>query len=319
VPGAEGDEEYRFVVDESGFDLRGLDSAAATDRVHQFCDALEEVREQYQVAASPWWLDAECADGVLVYQILYERASPAIERDARVRWQSLMDRCPDWDQGLDGLPDRVVLAEGEVDGAWSIGFAARQALNKHCVGCVTFRAARGDGWQPVTCDGGTADVFFLQDSGSLPDFWRGIFIREDVSEQDFIRCAREAFPDLLFAESLSFRRFDGSYRELREWVVEVLGVVHDHFAAALRKHGGKPYDVQAELGRFGLDLSPESPNTRAKPRVMRQRDVEYQGDVFHCEWHAKKSRHRNRVHFSLPEQRLQDRVLVGIFVDHLDT
>ncbi len=29
--------------------------------------------------------------------------------------------------------------------------------------------------------------------------------------------------------------------------------------------------------------------------------------------------HRNRVHFSLPEQRLGGRVLIGIFVDHLDT
>ncbi|CAM5682209.1 hypothetical protein SCALM49S_07336 [Streptomyces californicus] len=52
---------------------------------------------------------------------------------------------------------------------------------------------------------------------------------------------------------------------------------------------------------------------------MKQREVVHGGEKYLCEWHAKKDRHRNRVHFSLPEQRLDGRVLIGIFVDHLDT
>ncbi|MGW2849900.1 hypothetical protein ACWC5G_34865, partial [Streptomyces sp. NPDC001274] len=52
---------------------------------------------------------------------------------------------------------------------------------------------------------------------------------------------------------------------------------------------------------------------------MKQREIEHDGETYRCEWHGKKERHRNRVHFSLPDQRLEGRVLIGIFVDHLDT
>lgn len=96
-------------------------------------------------------------------------------------------------------------------------------------------------------------------------------------------------------------------------------MVHDHFADALAKHAGKPADVQAELGHHGLVLSPESPKTRSKPKIMKQREVVHEGEVYRCEWHAKKEPSRNRVHFSLPAQSLGDRVLIGIFMDHLDT
>lgn len=80
-----------------------------------------------------------------------------------------------------------------------------------------------------------------------------------------------------------------------------------------------PDKVQAELGRFGVDLSPESTNTHANPSAMRQRRVRHEGEEYVCEWHAKEHPARNRIHFTLPDQRLGGRILVGIFVDHLDT
>ncbi|CAM5599010.1 hypothetical protein STENM223S_11631 [Streptomyces tendae] len=95
--------------------------------------------------------------------------------------------------------------------------------------------------------GGTAtspgigkDVFFLTGASSLTDFWRDLLRRENVAEQSFVERAREAFPDLVFADSLTFRRFDGTYGEMRDWVVRVLSVVHDHFIDALAKHAGIP-------------------------------------------------------------------------------
>ncbi|MEE1772878.1 hypothetical protein PUR34_33145 [Streptomyces sp. JV185] len=87
----------------------------------------------------------------------------------------------------------------------------------------------------------------------------------NITEQSFFDHARQGFPDLVFADPLSFRKFDGTYTEMREWVARLLSVVHDHFADAMALHSGQPHQVQAELGRFGLDLSPESPNTRSKP------------------------------------------------------
>lgn len=326
MPGA-GDAErvHRFVVDESSFDFRGLSEERLTGLLEDFNDTLADLSEQHGVAVSPWWFETECADGRELYDVLYEGGTPKVGRDARLRTVRLMDRCPSWDAGLPGLPDQVEVGGAARELAWSVGYAWWHAVRGRCVGCVVFPSAATRDWQQVrAADGaapgtGTGEVFFLAGLTALPDFWRSLFAREDVREADFFDRAREAFPELVFAGTLSFRKFDGTYPEMRDWVVRVLSVVHDHFRDALTSHAGKPRDVQAELGHHGLDLSPESPNTRSKPKIMKQRDVDHEGETYRCEWHAKKEGHRNRVHFSLPEQRLGDRVLIGIFVDHLDT
>ena len=52
---------------------------------------------------------------------------------------------------------------------------------------------------------------------------------------------------------------------------------------------------------------------------MRKRDVEYEGIIFRCEWHAKLKREINRIHFSVPSDELAGKILIGVFVSHLDT
>ncbi|MFD7935866.1 hypothetical protein ACFV4T_15320 [Streptomyces sp. NPDC059755] len=325
MPGAGSGEPYRLVVDESSFDFRGLTEERLTDLLNDFSDTLDDLSEQHPVAVSPWWIEAECAEGRELYDVLYEGEAPRVGRDARLRMVRLMDRCATWDTDLPGLPDGVEVSGRVQELAWSVGYAWWHAQHGHHVACLAFASRDLRGWQPVSAADAaigepvSEDVFFLVERSLLAEFWRSLFAREDVGEPDFFDRAREAFPELLFADSLSFRKFDGTYLEMRDWVVRVLSVVHDHFADALVAHLGQPRDVQAALGRFGLDLSPESPNTRSKPRIMRQRDVVYDGESYRCEWHGKKERHRNRVHFSLPEPRLGGRILIGIFVDHLDT
>ncbi|MEI7033143.1 hypothetical protein [Streptomyces pratensis] len=313
------------MVDESSFDFRGLTEERLTDLLDAFTDALTELTERHAVAVSPWWVEAECADGKQLYDVLYEGEAPRAGRDARLRMVRLMDRCPSWDTETAGLPDEVEPAGSGPLFALSVGYAWWHATRGHHVGCLVFPVAERRGWLKVAAKAAPAsaaiekDVYFLSDPSALPGFWRELFSREDVAEHAFFERAREAFPDVVFARSLTFRTFDGAYGEMRDWVVQVLSVVHDHFAPALVKHAGKPSDVKAELGRHGIDLSPESPLTRSKPKVMRQRDVEHEEETYRCEWHAKKERHRNRIHFSLPQQRLGGRVLIGVFVDHLDT
>ncbi|MFD5308230.1 hypothetical protein [Streptomyces ardesiacus] len=312
-------------MDETSFDFRGLTEQELTDLMEEFSDTLAELRERHKVAVSPWWTEAECADGRELFHVLYEAGTPRAGRDARVRMARLMDRCPAWDTALPGLPDQVQVGGLCQAFAWSVGYAWWHAVRRHHVACLVFPVVGRRGWQPVSAveeaNSETAEVkvFFLAEPSALTSFWRSLFARESVAEPDFFDRAREAFPQLVLAGSLSFRKFDGKYSEMRDWVVHVLSVVHDHFAEAVAKHGGQPAHVQAELGRHGLVLSPESPRTRSKTKIMKQRDVLHEGETYHCEWHAKKEPHRNRVHFSLPEQRLGGRVLIGIFVDHLDT
>ncbi|MEU1516884.1 hypothetical protein ABZ490_32860 [Streptomyces sp. NPDC005811] len=312
-------------MDETSFDFRNLTEQQLTDLLDDFNDSLEELQEDHKVARSPSWYEVDCADESKLYDVLYENGTPRAGRDARLRTVKLMDKSPSWDTGLSGRPDRVEVGGEDEGPAGSLGYAWCRTRQGHHTACVVFPVAHRRGWQPVSAvDGESGEpaavkVFFLAEPAALTEFWRSLFHREDVTEPDFLDRAREAFPGLVLVDSLSFRKFDGTYKEMRDWVVDVLSVVQDHFADAVRKHGGKPNDVQAELGQHGLTLSPESPKTHKNKKVMRQRDVTYDGETYRCEWHAKKEGHRNRVHFSLPEQRLGGRVLIGIFVDHLDT
>lgn len=71
---------------------------------------------------------------------------------------------------------------------------------------------------------------------------------------------------------------------------------------------GMPAAIAAAMGSLGVDVSPESPKTRTSEKLMSKRDVDYDGKVFRCEWHAKVERHRNRVHFALPHEALDGRI-----------
>lgn len=113
--------------------------------------------------------------------------------------------------------------------------------------------------------------------------------------------------------------FDGAYADLRDRGVTVLAGLCDHFAHEYARCHGLPRDIQAAMGRHHVDLSPESPNTRGSQRLMRQREKICERTPFTCEWRAKREAHRNRIHFAVPSPLLDGKILVGIFVNHLDT
>ncbi len=317
------DEPYRVLVDETGFDFRGLASEPLTRLLDEFNDTLEVVLRERVVAAAEWWHEHECLDSCKLWQFMYEPHGPGqvVSPDIRRRTALLMDRCRIWDAEQEAdIPDEVTVADRKRQLAWSLGHALRSALNGRHVACLVFPVEGApQGWQAVTSAAGDAEVFFVHGSADLTAFWRGLYERENVPEHAFHALAADAFPALVLAPTLSFGKFDGDYRTLRSWVTRVLSVLNDHFADALERHSGLPFRVQAELGGHGIDLSPESPNTRAKPAVIRQRHVEHEGETYDCQWHAKQHPARNRVHFSLPEPRLGGRILIGLFVDHLDT
>lgn len=320
MPDAGGDETYRFVVDESSFILGELTADQLAELLHPFNTTLADLLEQrHNVAVSPFWSETECGPGGReLYDVLYASRDPR-GYDERLLMGSLMDRCPSWDTGLPGLTDRVTVGEDPIEPAWSLGYALWQGKRGHHVGCLVLPSAARRGWRPASGGGAESEVFFLAETSTVPEFWRGLFARENVPQSEFFSRMQVAFPELVFADSLTFRKFDGGYRDLREWVVEALTVIHDHFATAWTEHEGNGHVVQQVLGSHGLDLSPESTNTRANKSVMKQREVSHGGEDYLCEWHAKQHPARNRVHFSLPDPRLGDRILVGIFVDHLDT
>ena len=137
----------------------------------------------------------------------------------------------------------------------------------------------------------------------------------NVPESEFFERARLAFPRLVFAADISFRRFQGAYRTLRPKVVDHLGRINDRFPEVYAAQNGMPNAISSHLG---IDVSIEG-NTRSSERLMRLRDVEYRGQVYRCEWHSKLEPHRNRIHFCVIDGVAETDVLIGIFHEHLTT
>ncbi|MGO4750877.1 hypothetical protein AB4212_20060, partial [Streptomyces sp. 2MCAF27] len=179
------------------------------------------------------------------------------------------------------------------------------------------------GWLTVTraTEAGHDEVkiHVLRLPDDTPGFWRGLLTHENVAAERFFTFAEDAFPRLLFADSLRLHHFKGTYTDVLPWLVKLLGALDDHFTRTLAECGGDQMQVIRRFSALGLDISPESPNTKKNAKAWEQRNVDFDDGTYRCEWHGKRLWDRDRVHFSLPIPAYDDRILIGIFVGHLAT
>ncbi|WP_190819067.1 hypothetical protein [Saccharopolyspora pogona] len=206
------------------------------------------------MAAAEWWHEHACLDGCELSEFLYVRGGlgDVDSPDVRRRTALLMDRCRTWDTSETAdVPDTVHLAGQVRELAWTLGHALRRTLDGRTMACFIFPAGNSvtSGWQPVSLPASDieAELYFLRAARELTAFWRGLYERENVPEHLFPVLAADAFPGLVLADTLSFRKFDGTYRELRGWVAKVLTVLDDHFADALER----PRSTQSRPSRAG--------------------------------------------------------------------
>lgn len=320
MPSATAGNVARLVLDESSLDFRCLADSEIQLHLDELSDAIQELRTDGEttVACPPMWDGVECLDGCQLYQFLSREHESSVDRDTLVRAFRLLSSCPEWT--ADEESDISVFINGEeVPTALSVGYALGRAVARHGVACLVFGASRRRGLLPVRGLIGEANIYFFAAAADLPMFWRFLFSFEDVREGDFFALGEVAFPNLVLHPGLSFNKFDGAYSDLRDRVVGILGALCDHFADEYARCRGLPYETQAAMGQYHVDLSPEAPKTRGSDRLMRLRRRDYQGVEFTCEWHAKLERHRNRIHFALPAPELEGKILIGIFDEHLET
>lgn len=306
----------RVVIDESSFDFRNVADPDVESALESFNDAVEQSRSQGQApAVCSLYSFVECRDGVELFDLLFARATD-VDPDVCRRTAVLLDRCDEWDELAPSGCEPASLRKAPID-AYSVGFACAMRRAGRIVGCLVVPTSACHGWKSVPSGSSTQSVFFFAMASEARVLWRSVFDTEAVGEQDFFAIAAFAFPTLAFQPQLRFGRFTGSYMAVRDAVVRILSAIEDHFGSVLTECKGLPYDVDAAMGRYGVDLSPESPKTRASESLMRQRDVDYDGTTYRCEWHAKIEPHRNRIHFTLPTQGPQGHILIGIFAEHL--
>lgn len=305
----------RIVLDESSFDFRNLSDIQIERHLDDLNETLLELRGR--VAHAPMWDGFDCLDNCELYRFLTGEHESDVSRDTRVLSHQLLDRCSEWDSGLPDLDLTVAIGSGEPKTALSAGYALAQLLSGYGVACLVFPGESHRGFALVTGSRGSGEIFFFGSSPELPAFWRWLYSFERVPEHGFFELAKAAFPQLVFHPDLAFRHFEGSYIDVRDRVVHILAGLNDHFSREYKDRDGIPDAVQAAMGQYGVDLSPESPRTRGSSALMRERVVTYNGEQFDCEWHAKLERHRNRIHFSTPGDRLEGRILICKFTLHL--
>ena len=304
----------RHVVDESA-----LTTLAAADAMQDHLGLLADLlldlrRERESVAVISSWATVPIGD-VDVGTFLSTTSAEA--RDSARLLMSLLDKCPKWDDDDSLYVEPEVEVNGEPWSSYGVALAGELVSQGRAIGCVTLGCSHGAGHHTVSNSSYSEEVVFITSASDCKYVHRQRLRLECPTEVDYFTAAEKAFPELVLAPNLTFRRFEGSYSELRDEVTRHLGILNDDFVAAYDLLGGHLDRVGTEIG---LDISNEG-NTRSSERLMRLRDVVIDGATYRCEMHTKIERHRNRIHIALAEGdgNAGRRVVVGIFVDHLRT
>jgi hypothetical protein len=226
-------ENPRLVLDEASIEFGGLSESALSDNLELLSDALRELEcAGHRVFVCPLLYDVECQSGVTLGDFLFvadrQRANPEVTR----RLVRLFDRCTSWTEYIDDVAGDVWVDGEKLRPAFSVDYALTSGARGLKVACIVFPACDRRGPRMVRNDRFTDWVYFFG-TPAITDFWRSLFQAENTAEPEFFRLAALAFPDLVFSPSLSFGKFAGSYHTLRDRVVQVLGAINDHFAAAL--------------------------------------------------------------------------------------
>jgi hypothetical protein len=316
------DDDYRMVVDEKSLDWRGREDSDLSDIVETFADLLEPLADGRRVVLMTPAYSVECWESVALAEISYT-SDRRVPRDARLRLARMLDKCRAIEpENEDDLPQPIQLDGVWRESSWGMSHVLARSARGRAMSCLIVPVVSGpSGWTSVKRSVGQVDVeiHILTDPSRITEFWRGVFDREPIAEEDFFGIAQQAFPRLIFASALAFHRFKGTYAEVLPWVVRLFSAIDDHFAAALDRHRGDRNKVVSEFASYGLDISPESPVTHKNKKAWAQRLVSHGGVDYRCEWHGKRLWDRDRVHFSLPIAAYQGRVLIGVFTGHLAT
>ena len=308
--------ECRFVVDEHAL---VLDETPANEResiLVSLADELSELRssgECFEILSG--WGTIDCVDGLNIADAL--NGGISFDPDICRLLLGLLGKSSNWDEDPAVAIDPDVIVDGDPCIGYGVAWARQSVVAHQGVAVVTTPQRFSAGLHGVRTSkrSSRADVYFVVSADDHKGFFRTIYELEDVPKEAFFELAARAFPQLLFAEELDFRDFQGTYRELRASVVFHLGQLHDGFIEARSTEGGRSDRIST---RLGIDVSIEG-TARSNERLMKHRDVKFNGRVYRCEWHSKIEHNRNRIHFHPGNETTEDRILVGIFHRHLPT
>lgn len=165
----------------------------------------------------------------------------------------------------------------------------------------------------------------VSNSEELKGALRKHFVVAKIEQKYFKNFSEEMFPNIYFHEPADkIKALGVSYEDYIKKIIDYFSYLND-FAL---EHFESDEDrlIIGFAGSKGVEISPESVNTRQNPRAIAKRDVVINGENLRCEWHAKITSTQGRIHFyarkGRPDaifEKTGSKVVVGIMVDHLPT
>lgn len=240
--------------------------------------------------------------------------------DSRRRVQIALERCGNWDEEWE-LEELEARFATQLEFAPTVAYAAaRRLADGTAVACVGPMAGGRSGPVAVTIQHGSCLVPFVTTDETRLQFYRDAIEVEDPDEAGYFRYATIAFPELVFVDGLAqqYRRFSRPYRAIRPDVTKHLAAINDCWRVAFSGFPD-PSVISARMHSCGgIDISPESPVTRANRAAWAERRISWRGGDVYCDWHSKITIVADRIHFH-PAAESGSRLLIGIFAEHLST
>lgn len=165
----------------------------------------------------------------------------------------------------------------------------------------------------------------ITDDQSCKDYLRKWLSSLACSTEDFISIGKIVFPDLYFHPDLNLNDFHLHPDVFFSLLVKHLSFLNDRFIQIFSEVNKQP-DHMSRRARADADiqLSPESPNTRANKKAIAERDVTIGNLEVRCEWHTKFFPQYGRIHFHPGLEQPQavaaitdGRLIIGKFAEHL--
>jgi hypothetical protein len=314
----------RFVIDESSFVLEGLAAGIVQECLVDLLELITHCRGDAQVIGRFSEIYQVPIDSSSeLHDLLFAEPAPvALPRDLRVGVATAIERCAIWNLNDDDVVELEARLNGELLGfAPSIVFVHKSVGERTGRSCLVLRCSHRSGERVVEVAGVSRALHFIGTPNDLPCFFRGLFELEEVDERTYMQLAPLAFPHLTFADGLDrqFRRFSRPFVSIRQDVTRHLAALNDHWEAAFQGYPA-PSEVARRMSALAnVDMSPESPNTKANHRAWHQRRIVLGGRELYCEWHMKLLPTVDRIHFHPGNPAIDRGPIIGIFADHLDT
>ena len=304
----------RFVIDENSLVLGPVPASERKSEIESMVSELQVLQEGGErVDILSGWGSLNCLEGEDLADVLYQ--GNVFDHDISSRLLRLLARCGAWDEDPSTVVDDEVVVDQMAHHSFGVAWARKMVLAGCGMAVVTAPHRFSSGAHAVDqlTEPEIVNLVFAVTPDDHPSFYRTLFSVEDIPEDEFFEIAAKAFPDLAFAPTLSFRHFSGTYVLRRPEVVHHLSLINDWFLELYESELGSSDKIST---RLGIDVSIEG-SSRNSESLMRRRDAEYRDRVYLCEWHSKLEPHRNRIYLHPGDVGTDERVLIGIFHQHL--